>query len=482
MIDSKKLKKQLEEKFGYSSFRPGQEETVAAAISNYDTLVMLPTGTGKSICYQLAGYFKAGKVIIVSPLVSLMQDQVEQLKSTGEKRVAALNSLLTSREKKSILDHLDYYKFIYLSPEMLQQNHVLSELKKLTVALFVVDEAHCISQWGMDFRTEYLQLGHIRNELNNPTTMALTATATKKVREEIISSLNFIENETIQIVHSVDRPNIALSTVMCKSNKETEILKTIHYLKPPGIIYFSSKSTADSFAQKINKETSLSSMSYHSEIDSDDKIKIQQQFIQDKIDIICATSAFGMGINKNNIRYVLHYHLPGSPEEYLQAIGRAGRDGKESVAIVFYEKNDYFIQQSFQEKALPTKSMLEEAYRQITPNFSAGNEMQAQMINYFLSEKIDKEEAYRRILERKRTKESQLTQMIYYCETRECKRQFLLHYFDEFEKRKDINCCSSCGIDWSPYKKEENKVGENKETAPKNWQDKVNDLFLFPNF
>ncbi|MDN6627148.1 MAG: RecQ family ATP-dependent DNA helicase, partial [Pisciglobus halotolerans] len=468
--------------FGYSSFRSGQKEAITSVLSGYNTLVMLPTGTGKSICYQLVGYFETGKVLIVSPLVSLMQDQVEQLKSTGEKRVAALNSLLTNREKKAILDHLDYYKFIYLSPEMLQQDHVLSELKKLTIALFVVDEAHCISQWGMDFRTEYLQLGHVRTELSNPTTMALTATATKKVREEITTSLNFAENKTVQIVHSVDRPNIALCTVTCRNNKEAEIMKTIQYLKSPGIIYFSSKLTADNFAQKINKETSLSSVSYHSEISSDDKIKIQQQFIHDEVDIICATSAFGMGINKNNIRYVLHYHLPGSPEEYLQAVGRAGRDGKESVAIIFYEKNDYFIQQSFQEKALPTRSMLEEAYKRNSSNFSKGNEIQTQMINYFLSESIHKEEAYRRILERKKTKESQLIQMIYYCETLECKRQFLLRYFDEAEKRKDTNCCSSCGINWSTYKKEENKASKNKKTAPKNWQHKLNDLFLFPNF
>ncbi|MEG0553148.1 MAG: RecQ family ATP-dependent DNA helicase, partial [Carnobacterium sp.] len=333
-MNQEKIKSILLNQFGYTHFREGQEEAILAALSGNDTLVMLPTGTGKSVCYQLTGYCLDGTVIIVSPLLSLMQDQVDQMKLMGEKRVAALNSLMSSDERKWVLSHLNEYKFIFLSPEMLQQEYVLTKLKQLKICMMVIDEAHCISQWGMDFRLEYLGLGTVRNELNNPLTMALTATATEMVREEILSSLLLNQEETTQILYSVDRPNIALTVITCHQDKDEQLLKQIKNLSNPGIVYFSSRKQADMIALWLKEETNYAVESYHSDIINEDKIKIQQQFIQNDIDIICATSAFGMGINKENIRFVIHYHMPANVESYLQEVGRCGRDGKQSIAVL----------------------------------------------------------------------------------------------------------------------------------------------------
>src|SRR5699024_5127453 len=241
MYREEQLKKLLQVKFGYPEFREGQQEAIEAALNGDHTLVMLPTGTGKSICYQLSGYCLEGKVLVISPLLSLMQDQVEQMKQKGEKRVVALNSLLSNEEKKYLLDHLSIYKFIYLSPEMLQQEKVMRALKKQNIALFVVDEAHCISQWGMDFRLDYLHLGWARKQLGSPLTMALTATATKRVRKEILSSLDLEKEPFQEIVYSVDRPNIVLDVIHCDQNKDEQVLEKVAFLEPPGIIYFSSK-------------------------------------------------------------------------------------------------------------------------------------------------------------------------------------------------------------------------------------------------
>src|SRR5690554_1835037 len=205
----------LKTKFGFSSFRPGQKEAVLSVLNKRNSLVMLPTGTGKSLCYQLPSYLLQGKTLIISPLLSLMEDQVERMKREGEKSVVALNSFMSQKEKRLALRQLDRFKFIFLSPEMILQDYVLNQLKQLNISLLVVDEAHCISQWGMDFRPDYLKLGTIRMELGNPLTMALTATAVVKVRQEIVDHLHLDKNHTDEIIYSVNRPSIQLRTEIC---------------------------------------------------------------------------------------------------------------------------------------------------------------------------------------------------------------------------------------------------------------------------
>lgn len=481
MNNKELIKQNLEKYFGYTSFKNGQEEAVLAALEGRHTLVMLPTGTGKSICYQLTGYCLNGLVVIVSPLLSLMQDQVEQLKLNGEKRVAAINSLMDAQEKEWVLKHLSQYKFIFLSPEMLQQEYVMAYLKKIPIGLFVIDEAHCISQWGLDFRPDYLDLGLVRKQLKSPLTMALTATATKRVRKEIIASLHIDAGNTKEIVYSVDRSNIAFSTIICDRDKNQHLMTQIEQLKKPGIIYFSSKKTADEIAELIRTKTTISAESYHSDIESEDKIKIQQQFVHNEIDIICATSAFGMGINKSNIRFVIHYHLPGSPEAYLQEVGRCGRDGEPSLALLLYEQGDSMIQFRLQEYTLPTVEMLEYGYKKgVIPEGSC-SPSQKQLIENYLKSNLSIETAKQQVKSRIVYKQQQLYYMMDYAETASCKRSFLLHYFEEKLESKPNRCCSSCTLEIADFYGEadpKQKIGSQNK---KSWEETIKELFLIGN-
>ncbi|MBM6613718.1 ATP-dependent DNA helicase RecQ [Desemzia sp. RIT804] len=472
----------LAAKFGFHSFREGQEEAIQAALSGQDTLVMLPTGTGKSICYQLTGYALGGTTIIVSPLISLMQDQVEQLKMNSEKRVVALNSMLPSKYKRRVLSQLNQYKFIYLSPEMLHQPMVLDALKKVQLSLFVVDEAHCISQWGMDFRPEYSTLGAVREVLGNPLTMALTATATPRVREEIVASLRLDRSHTQQVLYSVNRSNIAFGTILCENNKNELIIEQLQKLQKPGIIYFSSKKMADEIAMVIRSKTDLTVESYHSSLETEDKIKIQHQFIQGEIDIICATSAFGMGINKNNIRFVFHYHLPASPEAYLQEVGRAGRDGEPSIALLFYERGDHFIHQRFQEEALPSDDVIEMVYRDPSKlDLIHKEDVHKQLLSSFLETHQPIHEVKQKIALQRQVKENQLYFMLQYIQTSACKREMLLHYFEETVQDKPEQCCSSCGIDLKKYELSYENKGNSHKEFKREWENRLNDLFLLKN-
>lgn len=481
-MDNKDLiKKNLETYFGYTSFRDGQEEAILAALGGNHTLVMLPTGTGKSICYQLTGYCLDGLVVIVSPLLSLMQDQVEQLKLTGEKRVAAINSLMDAREKESVLNHLSEYKFIFLSPEMLQQEYVMTCLKKVSISLFTIDEAHCISQWGLDFRPDYLDLGLIRQQLNFPLTMALTATATNRVREEILASLQIDDENTKQVVYSVDRSNIAFSTVICEHDKNQQLLDQIQKLKKPGIVYFSSKKTADEIARLIRNKTDFAAESYHSDVEAEDKIKIQQQFVHNEIDIICATSAFGMGINKSNIRFIIHYHLPGSPEAYLQEVGRCGRDGEPSLALLLYGPGDGMIQFRLQEYSLPTVDMLEYSYKKGEVLEGSCSPTQKQLIENYLKSNLSIEAAKNQVKSRMIYKQQQLSFMVDYAETSSCKRAFLLHYFDEKVENKPALCCSNCNIEINGFYKETDLKQKKLSAKEKNAEETLKELFLIRN-
>ncbi|WP_373471141.1 RecQ family ATP-dependent DNA helicase [Carnobacterium alterfunditum] len=475
------IKKNLENYFGYTSFRDGQEEVILSALDGNHTLVMLPTGMGKSLCYQLTGYCLDGLVVIVSPLLSLMQDQVEQLKLTGEKRVAAINSLMDAHEKEWVLNHLSDYKFIFLSPEMLQQEYVMSYLKKVSISLFTIDEAHCISQWGLDFRPDYSDLGIIRQQLNFPLTMALTATATERVREEILTSLQIDHEKTKQVIYSVDRSNIAFSTLICDHDKKQQLINQIQKLKKPGIIYFSSKKIAEEVAGLIRNKTGMAAESYHSDIAAEDKIKIQQQFIHDEIDIICATSAFGMGINKSNIRFVIHFHLPGSPEAYLQEVGRCGRDGEPSLALLLYEPGDGMIQLRLQEYTLPTIDMLEYSYKKGEVLEGSCSPTQKQLIENYLKSDLSVEAAKNQVKSRTIYKQQQLYYMVDYAETSSCKRAFLLHYFNEKVSGKPTLCCSNCNMEINECYKETDLKQKKIAEKEKNPEETLKELFLIGN-
>ncbi|MBC1560607.1 RecQ family ATP-dependent DNA helicase [Listeria booriae] len=437
------LEEQLEQFLGFREFRAGQKEVIEQVLAGQDCFAMLPTGTGKTVCYQLPGYLMDGAVLIVSPLLSLMQDQVERMRANGEKRVIALNSFLTGEEKRLAMGTLASYKFIFVSPEMLGNPRVRAAISQLSIGLFVVDEAHCISQWGHDFRPDYLELGTVRAQLGNPVTLVLTATATRRVRADIKTQLQL--TDCVDVIHSVDRPNIAMMVqqVETRNAKQAQLLQLVGSLKGPGIIYFSSKKLAERYAYEIAEMHGLATAFYHGDMSGEDRMTIQQQFIQNQLHLICATSAFGMGIDKGDIRFVIHFHMPGDLEAYLQEIGRAGRDGEPSVAILLYADGDEAIQLQLQDRDLPEEELVH-----LSPALTEQLPVtERRFLEFYREMGFTPNQIKEKIQFRKRWKKENLFTFLNFLKGVTCRRQFIRDYFEEADvMSKPVNCCDICGV------------------------------------
>ena len=337
----------LKEYFGYDAFRPMQADIIQNVYDKQDTLVLMPTGGGKSICYQIPAITLKGITIVVSPLIALMQDQVEGLKANGIE-VAFLNSSQSYPEQKLIENDCfnGKIKLLYVSPEKLVSEAFTPILKMLPVNLIAIDEAHCISSWGHDFRPEYTKLKFLKQQLPHIPIIALTATADKTTRKDIIQQLNL--GEAKQFVASFDRPNLSL-TVKSGQKRFEQILDFLEDRpNTSGIIYCLSRKATESLAGKL-KAKGYKAGFYHAGIPSMERAKVQRQFINDTIPIICATIAFGMGIDKSNVRWVIHYNMPKNMEAYYQEIGRAGRDGVKSDTVLFYSFADVMNLRKFAE-------------------------------------------------------------------------------------------------------------------------------------
>lgn len=349
--------------FGYDEFRPNQLEVIEQVMQGKDCLVLMPTGGGKSICYQIPALAMDGTAIVVSPLISLMRDQVEALKENGIE-AAALNSGndLTSDtiiRRKCLSGDL---KLLYISPEkLLSEKDFL--LKHIRISLFAIDEAHCISQWGHDFRPEYTRLDVLHEEFPDVPIMALTATADKVTRNDIIKQLNLKSPETF--ISSFNRPNLSLSVKRGFTGKEklNFILKFIaQHANMPGIIYCLSRKTTEKVAAQLARY-GIRAAVYHAGLSSEERTRAQEAFKQDDVEVVCATIAFGMGIDKSNVRWIIHYNMPKSIENFYQEIGRAGRDGSPADTVLFYSLADVILLSNFAEESGQKEVNMEKLHR-----------------------------------------------------------------------------------------------------------------------
>ncbi|WP_077326742.1 RecQ family ATP-dependent DNA helicase [Virgibacillus siamensis] len=501
------LDDKLKTQFRINSFRPGQKEIIEDVLQGKDVLGILPTGSGKSLCYQLPAAVMGGLTIVVSPLISLMQDQVKQLRSKGFKRTAALNSFMEPQERKHVFRNIDAFHLIYISPELLQQRKVIDLLRQVEISLFVIDEAHCISQWGHDFRPDYLRLGRILEQLKNPPVLALSATATEEIQRDIIAALN--RGAITKHIHPIDKNNITFSIEHVNGNIEKKqfLADLFKRYRVPTLIYFTSRRMTEETAQYLTEVLPSHRIAfYHGGMDQSDRVTIQQQFMNDQLDIICCTSAFGMGINKHNIRLVIHYHLPVQLESYIQEVGRAGRDGEQSIAFLLYSNGDEQIPESIIESELPSSNALSAIFRRLTELCSVTtdlakieeqltmefelNEIQWRFLHYQFENHdmikknkliVDSEqwnEAKQRIdkliTERKHVKERKLREIMGWINQQECLRRHLYKNFQDTYEKVESMCCSNCGFSlrgWEP-----------KQTAPAEstptWQKKLSEILL----
>ena len=388
--------------FGYKQFRAGQEQVIDAVLAGQDCLVLMPTGGGKSLCYQVPALLLPGITIVVSPLISLMQDQVAQLKAQGV-AAAYINQSQSREEQQQIYQglHQGHIKILYVAPERLLTDDFLMRLQHLQISLFAIDEAHCVSHWGHDFRPHYYRLGQLKQHFSHIPVMALTATADIATRNDIVMQLGLVNAHIY--TGSFDRPNIRY-TIEEKFKPLSQLMRFLKEQKgQSGIIYCSSRKRVDDIAEKL-VDAGYNAASYHAGLENEQRTFVQNAFARDDIHIVVATVAFGMGINKPNVRFVIHYDIPKNIESYYQETGRAGRDGLSAEAIMYFDPAD------------------------------------VPRVKRFFDDISDEQ--------RRKVEEQRFNAMASFAEAQTCRRQILLNYFSEYQGKP----CGNCDICLNPPK------------------------------
>ncbi|MBV8490877.1 MAG: RecQ family ATP-dependent DNA helicase [Candidatus Eremiobacteraeota bacterium] len=477
------LRAALQEKFGFKDFYPGQVDVVSSVLDGQDTLAILATGAGKSLTYQLPALLLEGTTVVVSPLIALMKDQLDMLRDRGITDVVALNSTLSEEQELHARERIasGSVKIAYTTPEKLEDETFLGLLQSIRVPLFVVDEAHCISQWGHDFRPAYLALGAVIAKLGRPTVLALTATATPSVREDILHQLGI--EHVKPIVRGFDRPNLIYEAR--KADKEADKLKILNALftgdealEGTGIIYTATIKNALEIQQYLTMQLDIPAAVYHSKLHKEDRTSVHNLFMDESIRAVVATNAFGLGIDKPNIRFVVHYDLPGSLEAYTQEAGRAGRDGLTSRCILIYRMSDTRVQNYFLTGKYPDVEEVQRVFGTIEVfGDQAGGVTMTDLRKilqlpltklkvilallkksgyiehsgksaYGLTEAVRKNRELVLSLANYETKksydQSKLAMMLQYAETTSCRRRFILNYFGEDYERNNCGACDNC--------------------------------------
>ncbi|MBQ3284323.1 MAG: RecQ family ATP-dependent DNA helicase [Ruminococcus sp.] len=394
----------LERYFGYRSFRIGQEDVVDALLSGRDALAIMPTGAGKSLCYQIPALMMDGVTLVISPLISLMKDQVNALTTQGVK-AAYLNRSLTDAQYDKALYNMaqGMYKIVYVAPERLTSRRFVRVCQALHISLIAVDEAHCVSQWGQDFRPSYLNiLAFIEKLPKRPTIGAFTATATAEVKRDIISILRL--NDPFKITTGFDRPNLFFSVIR-PSSKSIELLRLVRERSgKSGIIYCSTRKRVEEVCQHLCSKGYLATR-YHAGLEDEERRKNQEDFVYDRKRIMVATNAFGMGIDKSDVRFVIHYNMPKNLESYYQEAGRAGRDGEDADCILMFGQKDIETAQYFIDSIEPNPELTDEQNKAF-----------------------------------KQKEQERLSHMIAYCKTRGCLRVYMLRYFGDTTPEHLLMC------------------------------------------
>ena len=398
-----KAKQILQKFYGYEDFRPGQKKVVESLLNRNDTVAIMPTGAGKSICFQIPALLFEGVTLVISPLISLMKDQVDSLRQLGIAAVYINSSVSKAQLYKDLQDiSAGFYKIIYIAPERLTSEYLPNSFKNLNISMVAVDEAHCLSQWGHDFRPSYRNILNFTNSLRiKPIISAFTATATPEVKTDIINLLGLKQPNVF--VTGFDRPNLYFSVLRGEVKDKFVIDYVKKHQDEAGIIYVGTRKDVDAL-QVLLEIKGIKAGRYHAGMTDEERNQMQEDFLYDNLSVMVATNAFGMGIDKPNVRYVIHYNMPKNMEAYYQEAGRAGRDGLSGNCILLYSPQDTQLQ-----KFLISKSTESEIRQQ---------------------------------LEYKR-----LQSMVDYCHTPQCLRAFILHYFGEFDVEEHCDNCSNCKLE-----------------------------------
>jgi ATP-dependent DNA helicase RecQ len=475
----------LKRYFGYDAFIGQQEAVIRSVLSGNDTLAVMPTGSGKSLCYQLPALILPGTAIVVSPLIALMKDQVDFLRYNGIP-AAFINSTLTMAQQQECMRRLQKgrYKLIYVAPERFRSQRFLDGLKEVHISLFAVDEAHCISQWGHDFRPDYLRLAQAIEYAGRPPVIATTATATPYVRDDIIRQLKLVHPRGF--VTGFERPNLRfiVKAISSESQREAFILDTIGQLRFPGIIYTATRKAAEMMAIRLNR-AGIIAAPYHAGLSDQQRIRVQDDFMQGRLPVILATNAFGMGVDKPDVGFVLHYNMPASLEAYYQEAGRAGRDGQPACCILLYKPSDKHLQEFMINNNYPNLKAVRAVYNSLCRSdadvvtlgiketaASLSDDISASAVNVAL-EALERAGAIKRLpvkgtwqrayrlLDRGKSFEywpvdmsvynrqrqydmDRLESMVGYCKAHTCRRDYILNYFGEKPISPRCGKCDRC--------------------------------------